>query len=545
MHIKRLHIENFKKFNGSYDIEFNQGINILVGDNEIGKSTIIEAVYLGLTGIYRGGYLKNNLTSYLFNQTVVDNFLQAVNSGQNVDLPHILIELYFGDNQCPEMMGSGNSLHDNNACGLSLRIEFNEEAYKEEYQELLKDGILTLPMEYYQVIWSSFSRDRHITSRSIPLKAAFIDSSNYRHQNDSDVYISRIVRDLLSEKEIVDISQAFRKIQEGFMEDTAVSTINQHISRNADISSKDVSLSVDFSSRNAWEDFMTTYLDKIPFSNIGKGEQCIVKTKLALSHKKTTESNLLLIEEPENHLSYSKLNELIKAIAEKNEGKQVIISTHSSFVANKLGLDSIILLGNDKNMKLNDLSPNTVKYFKKLSGYDTLRLLLCKKAILVEGDSDDLVVQKAYLEKYKHLPIEDGIDVISVRSLSFLRYLEIAKKLDLKVAVVTDNDGDIEALVNKYRDYTSCDNINIYYDGIVDSGDMTGFNYNTLEPKLLKFNSLDILNSILGKEYTDEKDLLKYMHDHKTDCALYIFECDDLTDFTFPTYILQAIDNEQ
>jgi predicted ATP-dependent endonuclease of OLD family len=32
----------------------------------------------------------------------------------------------------------------------------------------------------------------------------------------------------------------------------------------------------------------------------------------------------------------------------------------------------------------------------KLPGYDTLRLILCNKAILVEGPSDELIVQKAY-----------------------------------------------------------------------------------------------------------------------------------------------------
>ena len=83
-----------------------------------------------------------------------------------------------------------------------------------------------------------------------------------------------------------------------------------------------------------------TYLDKIPFNYIGKGEQCIVKTKLALAHKKAKEASIILMEEPENHLSYSKLNELIAAIKEHCKEKQIIISTHSSFVANKLGLKS-------------------------------------------------------------------------------------------------------------------------------------------------------------------------------------------------------------
>lgn len=114
------------------------------------------------------------------------------------------------------------------------------------------------------------------------------------------------------------------------------------------------------------------------------------------------------MEEPENHLFHTKLNQLIKDIQDSNSDKQVIISTHNSFVAlAKLGLDNLILLNIDtstnerKEIRLNDLNPETQKYFVKLAGYDTLRLILCKKAILVEGDSDELIVQKAYRKNMK------------------------------------------------------------------------------------------------------------------------------------------------
>ena len=44
MNIEKVNIENYKCFDGKFSIEFNQGINILVGDNEAGKSTILEAM---------------------------------------------------------------------------------------------------------------------------------------------------------------------------------------------------------------------------------------------------------------------------------------------------------------------------------------------------------------------------------------------------------------------------------------------------------------------------------------------------------------------
>ena len=50
------------------------------------------------------------------------------------------------------------------------------------------------------------------------------------------------------------------------------------------------------------------------------------------------------MEEPESHLSFAGLSQLISGITDNNEEKQFIISTHSSFVANKLGLNSLFLL---------------------------------------------------------------------------------------------------------------------------------------------------------------------------------------------------------
>src|SRR5690606_758527 len=126
--------------------------------------------------------------------------------------------------------------------------------------------------------------------------------------------------------------------------DTAIERINEKIQLDSLLGLKKIELSVELSTKNAWESSLVTYIDNIPFHHIGMGEQSIIKTKLALCHKKSLEANILLIEEPENHLSHVKLNELLKDIKEGSIDKQIIISTHSSFVANKLGLDNLILL---------------------------------------------------------------------------------------------------------------------------------------------------------------------------------------------------------
>ena len=112
---------------------------------------------------------------------------------------------------------------------------------------------------------------------------------------------------------------------------------------------------------------MITEFDSIPYSNAGRGLQCLLKTELALNYINTNKDKIILIEEPENHLSYSNMNNLID-ILQENSNKE---SSQSSFVLNKLGLENLRLLSNKKSSKITNLSSDTEKYFKAISGYDT------------------------------------------------------------------------------------------------------------------------------------------------------------------------------
>ena len=53
MYISKVRIREFKTFD-SFDLELRDGLNILAGDNDAGKSTVLEAMHLALTASYRG-----------------------------------------------------------------------------------------------------------------------------------------------------------------------------------------------------------------------------------------------------------------------------------------------------------------------------------------------------------------------------------------------------------------------------------------------------------------------------------------------------------
>ncbi len=545
--ISKVRIVNFKCINGVFDLELNNGLNVIVGNNNEGKSTVLEAIHLALTGIFRGKLLRNNLTQYLFNNEIIAEYLAKLKEDTTVELPKILIELYLHDLN-PELEGDlfSDKNYESRTSGIGLEVAFDEK-YRNEYNELISsEDINSLPIEYYDVNWYSFSR-KPLTTRSVPIKSSFIDVGFSKFWNGNDIYISRIIHDLLETGEKVAVAQAFRSAKDNFSNDKSISNINEKLTGISKLSKKEIELTVDLSAKASWDGSLITLVDKVPFDFIGKGEQAIIKTELALSNKKAEASSVIIIEEPESHISHSRLNQLLQDIKQNYGDKQILISTHSSFVANKLGLDNLILLNQLKTIRFDDLKSK--EFFEKIAGYDTLRLILCNKAILVEGDSDELIIQRAYMDKNQgRLPIEDNVEVISVGT-SFLRFLEIAEKLDIPVSVVTDNDGDIEAVEKKYSNYINKnkkENIEIYYDKNVERGNLKignsnkPFNYNTLEPILLEYNSLDLFNGIFGKDCKNEEEMHIYMKNNKTGCALKIFSSNEK--ITYPNYILEAIE---
>lgn len=528
--IQSIYIQNFKIFE-SFRLDLNADLNILVGNNEAGKSTILEAIALVLTKRIGGRNIEGELSAFLFNKKCADQYLTDLRNGKNPPLPSIVIEAYLSETKELAFLKGSNNTKKSDEVGVRLEIAFNED-YKEEYASLLADASekKLIPAEYYKINWYSFANNA-ITSRSLPINIFSIDATSIRLQSGTDYYIQNLVSENLTPKERVALAVAYRKLKESFSEEPSIQGINKNLSKGA-ITEKDVTITIDVSQKTNWETNLVPHLDDLPFQFAGKGEQTALKIMLALE-RKVQKADIVLIEEPENHLSYSSMSKLISKIATKCAGRQIVITTHSAYVLNKLGIEKVQLLHGNKTISLAQLPEDTPSYFKKLSGYDTLRLILADKAILVEGPSDELITQKAFLVRHGKLPLDAGVDVINVRGLSFARFLDLARELKNHVRVITDNDGDYQKRVReKYEEYGSTGTIKIF----ADADDSA----KTLEPQLVKVNDLAMLNRVFNTNFPNTSALTEYMINNKTECALRIFESNEPV--VMPQYIKDAID---
>lgn len=512
--ITKIRINGYRIYK-DFNLEPNPNFNLIVGGNESGKSTLIEAIVLALTGRVNGRKASEELNPYWFNTGLVEEFVEKRRKGEPVAFPEICIELFFeGRDDLQELCGAVNSDIPTNACpGIAMRIIPNPD-YSEELDNWAKTPSTILPIEYYMDDWRSFA-DRKITVRPKQLATAIIDSKTVRSTSGMDYHMRQILNDHLEPQERASISLAYRQVKAS-MSDDALKKVNERIGKlHGSLHDRPISLAMDQSGGSSWEGAVAPHVDKVPFSMSGQGQQAAIKISLAMN-KHSDQANFVMVEEPENHLSHTSLTSLLSRVEElSNEKQQLFISTHSSFVLNRLGLNSILIMGNNSAHRLPNLKPETVSYFKKLPGYDTLRLALASKIVLVEGPSDEMVFERVFFDIHGKRPMEFGIDVVSMRGLSLKRCLEFCNALDKKVAALRDNDGvapsELHADLKKLLSYGRSK----LFIGEVAEGE-------TLEPQLIHFNGEASLREIL--KIHSRANLSTWMKREKTEGALRILE---------------------
>lgn len=536
MKINKLLIKNYKLLK-SVVFDVNEDLNIFVGENDSGKSTILEVLSIITSGKLNGYSFDKQLKANLFNDNIRNEYRNSLQKSQTPnDPPQIILEAYCESDDAT-YLGTENELREN-CPGIRVLVDINQENAK-AYQKLLAaKEIYDIPVELYSVSYHYFSGEP-VVFRFCPLKAAFIDTTRKDYSNVVDRFVSENITTYLSPQEQVDLSTAYRKSRYDFHLHDVVTQLNKSVINNVHIGNRSLTIDLREEDPDEWKRQMSVVVDSTPFENVGFGSQNTIKIELALKNS-ANQVNMVLMEEPENNLSFSNMVKLVQHV-ESAEGKQIFISTHSSFIANKLNLNNIFVVYSGEVIPFSALDDDTVKYFTKLPGYDTLRLILAEKVILVEGPTDDLIIQRAFYDEKGKLPSAEGIDIIVVDSLAFKRYCEIAKLLSKKVVIVTDNDGNINNnITEKYADYINLDNFTFIYE--------KNEKLKTIEPSVLEVNTD---NGVVSTDFSDviskngsmkgksKDEILSFMSDNKTEWAFRVF--DSNKKIKFPEYIKDVI----
>lgn len=437
-YIKLLKLQNFKRFQ-SFKAEFDKNLNILVGDNESGKSSVIEAIHIALSG--SRSKVDSIGIEALFNTDIIEEFLSGRKDYNN--LPTMWIELYFDEQANFELNGRNNSeeiVYD----GLRMECIPNDD-FSNEIKEILRQSEPLFPFEFYSIRFLTFSGDPYSGYKKY-LKHLLVDNSIISSEYAIKEYVKDMYNSIATTVERNKNQNNYRKHKDLFRREV-LNEINTRV--------QEYKFSIRSNPKSNLESDLTLIAEAINIENKGKGLQCFIKTAFALKNEGNLD--ILLLEEPENHLSHINMNKLIWKIR-STASKQIFITTHNDLISTRLDLRNCLLLNSNSDfpISLKTIPESTAKFFMKAPDNNLLELVLSKKVILVEGDAEFILMEAFYKIITGANLAESDVHVISVDGTSFKRYLQISRALSIKTAIIRDNDGDYqENCVENYMEFST------------------------------------------------------------------------------------------
>ena len=239
MTIQKIVVKNYKLLKDIV-IGLNSSINIFVGDNDAGKSSILEVLTILTTGKLNGFAFDRQLKANLFNQEVRKHFIADVETGNKPIPPQIVMEAFFdGDSN---YKGSDNEFGED-AVGIRVTVDLSE-SNTETYKRMLEDGdVKDIPVELYGVSYYYFS-GASVSFRYSPFRSVFIDTARKGYGGMVDHLVSDSIANNLTEEDLVNLAIAYKASRSDFQDHDVVKKLNETIKASPIINGREVSINL-------------------------------------------------------------------------------------------------------------------------------------------------------------------------------------------------------------------------------------------------------------------------------------------------------------
>ncbi|WP_294286628.1 AAA family ATPase [uncultured Chryseobacterium sp.] len=458
MYLQNIKIWNFRKFgtDGTYDpakpnldLKLTQGLNLLIGENDSGKTAIMDAIKL---------VLKTH--SYEWIKVEIEDFNKNSNKFR--------IELHFenlSDDEAKHFTEWLSWKGEGAMAEPTLKIIF--EAKRIENKIISSDvkagpnegNMLTQEAkEFLKITYLKPLRDAKnelIPKKNSRLSQIFQEHDAFKGQGDTHLLVE------LFKQFNVDIKKYFegkdktdRILPDNQQKGKKLkSEIDKYLKSFYDKSKETDIKVVEANLKNILEKLELLVKDE---HNIGLGtlNRLFMASELLHLNKENYDGlRLGLIEELEAHLHPQAQMQVIESLQEQ-ENIQLILTTHSPNLASKVKLENIILCNNNNSFPLgiNYTKLDRADYIFLERFLDTTKsnLFFAKGLILVEGWSEELLIPAlAKFLKRKNIIEKDlteaGVSVINVGNTALHNYSRIFLRnevpyMDLQISVITDTD---------------------------------------------------------------------------------------------------------
>ena len=456
MYLSSLIIEHFRGFEQATTFKFNKGLNVLIGENDCGKTSVLDAIRYAL-GTTDQGWIKLEESDFFNEDTSKETSIKLKFEDLTEDEQACFLEcLSYDENNQPVLFinycGKRNQfskktrLISSISCGRNSDIPQPSAEAKERlevtYLRALRDAYTQMKSgrnsRLSQILNSieSVNEGNNFDSQNIEQNikelslSGIVDLSNYLVENKQSITsVNNEIGSLLKEKLLLN--------QENL---TTHITVSDN-SLNPSLKVKRLLEKLDLKAN------MQASLFDVSVG-LGTSNLMYMACEMLLNKADDGFSSFLLIEEPEAHLHAQRQLKLIQSIQNMTPNQQIFITTHSPLLTSVVDLKNLILIQDKKVYPMGkgytNLDDGDYEYLQRYLDATKANLFFAKGIIIVEGPGEELLLPSIAKIIGKNLT-DYGISIVDVRSTGLRRYAKILQRKEgdeirIPVACITDRD---------------------------------------------------------------------------------------------------------
>lgn len=458
MFLQSISLQNFRCFGEIQTVVLKKGLNVIVGENDSGKSAIMDAIRIVL-GTTDQGWYRVELSDF-FNEDrqkeirIVLKFSDLSDDEQAAFLECLSYETINGTNKpclyvhwiCKYL---AHFQPPRTTATISTGMNGDGPTLQAAARELLR-------VTYLRPLRDSYTNMQAGKSSRLSQIIQGIPDLN---EGESE-YVPNMDLSKLSLTGIADLSN--KLLAEHTKLKKANDEISEIITSKMLLRGDEVNTQFSVAGTNATESKkLTALLEKLDLAahsnnhpgKVGLGTSNILSMACELLLNRNAGSSFLLIEEPEAHIHAQRQLRLIQSLQEEaastEYNQQIIVTTHSPILASVVKLENITIIKSarayamDKQNTLLDSADYS--FLERYLDATKANLFFAKSVIIVEGPSEELLLPTIATLMGKNLT-EYGVSIVNVRSTGLRRYAKIFQRanpediLPIKVACITDRD---------------------------------------------------------------------------------------------------------
>ncbi len=189
--------------------------------------------------------------------------------------------------------------------------------------------------------------------------------------------------------------------------------------------------------------------------NLGLGSDNLLfmACELLLLDEVKEGNKMLLIEEPEAHLHAQRQLRVMRFLQDQamQKGIQIIVTTHSANLASVIKLDNVVMIHNKHAYSMaegeTNLEPSDYRFLERFLDVTKANLFFARGVMIVEGDAENILLPTLARLLGRDFT-KHGVSIVNVGGVGLRRYARIfqrkspdkAGKITIPVACVTDMD---------------------------------------------------------------------------------------------------------